>query len=40
MTMLHGSVCHPTSTQDKSGNKMKRKKKIYCQIDDMRDISK
>ena len=26
--MLHGGVCHRTSTPHKSGNKMKEKKKI------------
>ena len=26
-TMLHGGVCHRTSTPHKSGNKMKEKKK-------------
>ena len=28
MTMLHGGVCHRTSTPHKSGNEMKEKKKI------------
>ena len=27
MTVLHGGVCHRTSTPHKSGNKMKEKKK-------------
>ena len=27
-TVLHGGVCHRTSTPHKSGNKMKKKKKI------------
>ena len=28
-TVLHGGVCHRTSTPHKSGNKMKEKKKIF-----------
>ena len=27
-TVLHGGVCHRTSTPNKSGNKMKKKKMI------------
>ena len=29
-TVLHGGVCHCTSTPHKSGNKMKEKKKKIC----------
>ena len=29
-TVLHGGVCHRTSTLHKSGNKMKEKKKKKC----------
>ena len=32
MTVLHVGVCHRTSTPHKSGNKMKRKKKMYNDI--------
>ena len=28
-TVLHGGVCHRTSTPHKSGNKMREKKKTY-----------
>ena len=31
-TVLHGGVCHLTSTPHKSGNKMKEKKKRRCVI--------
>ena len=31
-TVLHGGVCHRTSTPHKSGNNMKEKKKFELQI--------
>ena len=31
-TVLHGGVCHGTSTPHKSGNKMKEKKKFELQM--------
>ena len=33
-TVLHGGVCHRTSTPHKSGNKMKEKKKKMSKEDD------
>ena len=33
-TVLHGGVCHRTSTPHKSGNKMKEKKKNMSKEDD------
>ena len=32
-TVLHGGVCHRTSTPHKSGNKMKEKKKVDIYLD-------
>ena len=32
-TVLHGGVCHRTSTPHKSGNKMKEKKKKFSKND-------
>ena len=31
-TVLHGGVCHRTSTPHKSGNKMREKKKILLTV--------
>ena len=39
-TKLHGGVCHRTSTQHKSGNKMKGKKKTHLVKDHVYEVNR
>ena len=38
-TVLHGGVCHRTSTSHKSGNKMKEKKIVKSVLQQNYDVS-